>query len=264
MPPSLFNSKLGPLYAPGQVWCLHCKVHLTWVLQNTHYTVCIALAPTCTRSYFILEHTRAHPLALSQHVILMMRCGMPHYRHTQPCSYSTIDGPGAFFTSLDPPGVMLRHKVPAHHTTQQNTHSKMQHWLCCQVAQSTDTEYTQWRLMSNGKIIFCENPFSKNKITNNCQWIWRHIFHPSLSMCGTLCYFFCLTNSWFEFVWSIFQLGFPDFSWPPGNQEQRDCISSWYYLGASPNPEMVKASSTWDRQDTGRRQRADVENLIRY
>lgn len=45
---------------------------------------------------------------------------MPHYGHTQPCSYSTIDGPGAFFTSLAPPGVMLRHKVPAQHTAQRN------------------------------------------------------------------------------------------------------------------------------------------------
>lgn len=32
--------------------------------------------------FYTQTHHRAHLLALSQHVILMMWCGMPHYRHT--------------------------------------------------------------------------------------------------------------------------------------------------------------------------------------
>lgn len=82
------------------------------------------------QALILYTHHRAHPLAQSQHVILMKRCGMPHYRHTQLCYYSTIDGPGAFFTSLNPPWVMLGHRVPAYHTTQQNTRPQTQHWLC--------------------------------------------------------------------------------------------------------------------------------------
>lgn len=137
---------------------LHCT-------QRTHTSMLMLILYTWI-------HHRAHPLALSQHVILMMRCGMPHYRHTKPCSYSTIDGPGAFFTSLDPPGVMLRHKVRAHHTMQQNTHSQIQYWLCWKVSQSssTHTEYTQWGLINNGKWVFYDNLFRKNKIPNNCQY----------------------------------------------------------------------------------------------
>lgn len=108
-------------FLPNLLLKLHTDLHLhllqrLWlqVWFNTHYTVCTA--PTAARTHSCLcartQH-RAHPQARSQHVILMMRCAMPHYRHTQLCSCSTIDGPGAFFTSLDPPGVMLRHKVPA-------------------------------------------------------------------------------------------------------------------------------------------------------
>lgn len=39
----------------------------------------------------------------------------------------------------------------------------------------------------------------------------------------------------------IFQLEFPNFFWLPANQEQQDCISSWYYLSASPYPECCKS-----------------------
>lgn len=87
---------------------LHC-------MHSTHTHIQILIFYTGT-------HHRAHLLALSQYVILMVRCGMPHYRHTQPCYRSTIDGPRAFFTSWDPPGVMLGHEVSEHHTTQQSTH----------------------------------------------------------------------------------------------------------------------------------------------
>lgn len=93
-------------------WTKSCKRLITLYAQHSH--------PHARAHTLYLNTHRAHPLALSQHVILMIRCGMPHYRHTQLCSYSTIDGPGAFFTSLYPPGVMLRHKVLAHQTASSN------------------------------------------------------------------------------------------------------------------------------------------------
>lgn len=130
----------------------------------------------------------------------MMRCGMPHYRHTQPCYYSTIDGPGAFFTSVDPPGVMLRHKVTAHYTTQQNTHALL---TSLSELKHTHTEYRQQGLISNGKLIFCDNLLSRNKITNNCQLIAMPIFPFMIIYVHNSMLIFFTNTSWLDFVCSI-------------------------------------------------------------
>lgn len=130
---------------------LHC-MHSTWTHMHTPIL-------------YTWTHHRAHPLALSQHVILMMRCGMPHYRHTQPCSCSTIDGPGAYFNSLDPPGVMLRHKYQQ--TTQRNKTHIQKHntgFPDKSLRPQADTHSTH------------KHNTHKNKITSECQSIGKPLF----------------------------------------------------------------------------------------
>ena len=204
-----------------------------------------------TLTLYTWTHHRAHPLALSQHVILMMRCGMPHYRHTQPCSYSTIDGPGAFFTSLDPPGVMLKHKVPAHTHTHTHTHTLKQNTGFADT--SPQSSYAQRWLICNGKLISAKLHSAKIRSQIIASKIWKPIFHLSSSMCRALSYLFHLANSWFKIVWWIHQLG---------------CYLAIRNTGTALTPGITwlhhinlnasETSSTWDKQGTGRGQWTDV------
>lgn len=144
--------------------CTFCKILITLHRKHSYPH---AHAHTWT-------HHKAHPLALSQHVILMMQCGMPHYRHTTVLllNYWWARGFLHFSRSTRRNAKAQGMSIP-HSATKHTFSKKKQYWLHCQVYQSSSWRIqqtcTQWGLIGNGKWIFCDNLFCRNEIQNNYQ-----------------------------------------------------------------------------------------------
>lgn len=124
----------------------------------------------------------------------------------------------------------------------------------------------QWWLISNGKFILITIHSAKIRsqiVSCNFQkasfpYRFTHVLNIMLLV---------LFHQLLVWICLIFQQGYPNLFWPPGNQEQQDCISSGYYLGASSYPECCKSifnmGQTWSWKKTANR-RLKFDKILAY
>lgn len=181
-------------------------------------------------------HRRTPPVALSQHVILMMRCVYASLQtHTTVLLLNYWWALGFLHLSRS-----TRSDVKAQSTIPPHKHTKYTLFADKSFRASADWIYTLtnnqwWEINLPWQSI--EQKWDHKKLpAGKLIWFFLHMVYSWEKRDATF-----LSPNLFLFAWLIFQPVFPNFL-PTGNQD-----SCYYQSGSSPHPECCKSITTWDK-----------------